>query len=102
MIQRWVCQSNPCKLVVEWVAMLVQSDYVQSLGSVISKHPELEFIIQRNEETKPFYEGLVTTGSDDCGSVGTLPSNVTTLVDQSKELGIRGKDWPSPPKGYDI
>jgi len=79
------------------------ADYVQSLGSVISKHPELEFIIQRNEETKPLWEGLVASGSDDCGAVGALPSNVTMLVDESKGLGIRGKDWPSPPKGgYDI
>jgi len=77
-------------------------EYVQSLWSVISKHPELEFIIQRNQETKPLYEGLLTNRSQKRGPAGVLLSNITMLVDESKGTGIRGKDWPNPPQEYDI
>jgi hypothetical protein len=74
--------------------------HVRSLASVMLKHPELEFIIQRNGETKPLYEGLLE--SPHCGQAGLLPANVTMLVDESKGTGIRGKHWPSPPQEYDI
>lgn len=50
--------------------------------------PQVEFIIQRNEETKPIWEYLDTQG---------LPSNVSFLFDESKGTGVVAAEWPNPP-----
>jgi phosphoribosylanthranilate isomerase len=58
---------------------------------VIQDHPELEFIIQRNDETKALWEGLLDAG---------LPPNVSMLLDESKGTGKTASSWPSPPSDY--
>jgi phosphoribosylanthranilate isomerase len=76
------------------------AESIPSFLSVIQRHPELEFIIQRNLETQPLWQGLLDVSSSDDD---TLPSNLSMLVDESKGTGhFSGSSWPSPPKNYDI
>ena len=58
--------------------------------------PTLEFILQKNNETKPLWQGLLDSVS------GKPPSNMSMLVDESKGTGVAATSWPSPPGGYEI
>ena len=69
------------------------ADQVPLVAQVISKFPQLEFILQKNEETKPLWEGLLNMG---------LPKNVSMLVDESKGTGVSASHWPAPSPDYDI
>lgn len=75
---------------------------VECFSKIISDHPELEFILQKNEETKPLWEGLLNLDSEMAGKVGHLPENVSMLVDESKGTGVLASSWPSPPMEYEI
>jgi len=66
---------------------------VATLLELSSKYPSLEFIIQKNEETKPMWEGLLSSG---------IPSNMSMLVDESKGTGKQTSTWPEAPDGYQI
>lgn len=68
------------------------ADCVAKFTQVACNFPKLEFIIQKNEETRPLWEGLLND----------IPSNVSMLVDESKGTGILAKSWPSPPLDYEI
>jgi hypothetical protein len=74
----------------------------ESFLSIVTKHPELEFILQKNEETKPLWEGLLNLDSEPAGKAGYLPKNVSMLLDESKGTGVLASSWPSPPEEYDI
>jgi hypothetical protein len=63
---------------------------------------ELEFILQKNDETKPLWEGLLNMENDAAGKAGYLPENVSMLVDESKGTGVLASSWPNPPDGYAI
>lgn len=76
------------------------SNNVNAVAKAILDHGELEFILQKNEETQPLWEGLLNLES--FGEKGKLPSNVVMLVDESKGTGILASSWPSPPDEYDI
>jgi len=78
------------------------SGSVLALSALMAKYPQLEFIIQKNEETKPLWKGLLLSEESDCGVKGYLPSNVTMLLDESKGTGILSNAWPQPPQQYDI
>jgi phosphoribosylanthranilate isomerase len=69
------------------------AESVPIVSAMIKRHPQLEFIIQKNEETRPLWEGLWEYG---------LPSNVSMLVDESKGTGVTATSWPSPPADYEI
>ena len=70
---------------------------VPSLIALMKKYESsLEFIIQKNEETKPLWNGLIQTYDS------MFPKNVTMLVDESKGTGVLASSWPSPPKEYNI
>jgi phosphoribosylanthranilate isomerase len=69
------------------------AESVPIVSAMIKRHPQLEFIIQKNEETRPLWEGLWNDG---------LPSNVSMLVDESKGTGVTATSWPSPPVDYEI
>ena len=72
---------------------------VPTLIALMKKYESsLEFIIQKNEETKPLWDGLIQTYD----SSMTFPKNVTMLVDESKGTGVLASSWPSPPKEYNI
>ena len=67
-------------------------DCVPTLLQVIEKFPDIEFIIQKNEETAPLWEGLL--------SKQNMPSNVTFLLDESKGTGVFGGGWAYNVEGY--
>lgn len=56
--------------------------------SVVSSHTNLEFIIQKNEETQPLWKGIL--------SLGDVPSNISMLFDESKGTGKLVSMWQSP------
>lgn len=73
---------------------------VPTLSALIQKYPNLEFIIQKNDETQPLWQGLLD--STDCGTLGCLAENVSMLVDESKGTGVLPSSWPCPPDEYKI
>ena len=78
-------------------------DMVDSFLSVVARHPELEFILQKNDETSPLWQKILSTDNDDlAGKSGYIPSNMSMLVDESKGTGISPSSWPSPPDEYNI
>ena len=77
------------------------SNCVPSLQEVIMNHPELEFILQKNDETTPLWEGLLKSKSFG-GGEGKLPKNTVMLVDESKGTGVLASSWPTPPSEYEI
>lgn len=72
------------------------ADSVDALLGLIEKHVQLEFILQKNEETRPLWETLLNSRS------GMLPPNCSMLVDESKGTGTLMTTWPSPPQEFDI
>ena len=78
------------------------STAVPAVAALMARHPELEFILQKNDETEPLWSGLLEGDAENMGAAGCLPSNVTMLVDESKGTGVLASSWPSPPEGYDI
>jgi hypothetical protein len=68
--------------------------YVEAFLSVAAKHPELEIALQRNEETRPLWEGVLAAGN--------LPSNISMLFDESKGMGIVPESWPTAPAQYRV
>jgi hypothetical protein len=78
------------------------ADSIESFLKAVIAHPELEFILQKNEETKPLWEGLLTADMGDAGKPGFLPNNVSMLVDESKGTGVLAASWPTPPDEYEI
>ena len=71
---------------------------VPPVFDLMARYPEIEFILQKNEETEPLWRGILETGGDH----GTLPENVTMLLDESKGTGVMASSWPNPPEGYDV
>lgn len=69
---------------------------IPTFVEIIAKFDNIEFIIQKNEETKPLWEGLLLYYS-------TLwPKNLSMLVDESKGTGIAAKSWPIADGPYQI
>jgi hypothetical protein len=85
---------------VNGVDTSVLQESVPTLCEIVRKYPNLEFILQKNDETKPLWQGLLL--SNDCGPAGHLPSNVSMLVDESKGTGVLASSWPVPPSEYQI
>eukprot|EP00534_Pseudo-nitzschia_fraudulenta_P015302 CAMPEP_0201236880 /NCGR_PEP_ID=MMETSP0852-20130820/8241_1 /ASSEMBLY_ACC=CAM_ASM_000632 /TAXON_ID=183588 /ORGANISM="Pseudo-nitzschia fraudulenta, Strain WWA7" /LENGTH=290 /DNA_ID=CAMNT_0047530947 /DNA_START=161 /DNA_END=1033 /DNA_ORIENTATION=- len=77
---------------------------VQNFLSVVRKHPGLEFIVQTNEETRLFWEG-VTKATNAEASTETTLKNISMLLDESKGTGVLPSVWsPIPPEiaGYTV
>jgi hypothetical protein len=85
---------------VNGVDTSVLQESVPTLCEIVRKYPNLEFILQKNDETEPLWQGLLL--SNDCGPAGRLPSNVSMLVDESKGTGVLAPSWPVPPSEYQI
>ena len=66
---------------------------VPNVARVIQESPQIEFILQKNEETQPLWQGLLDFG---------LPKNVSMLVDESKGTGVSASSWPAPSPDYEI
>ncbi|GKY92621.1 hypothetical protein MPSEU_000232200 [Mayamaea pseudoterrestris] len=67
-----------------------------SLIQTVANFPNLEFILQKNDETRPLWEALLQKNN------ASMPKNVSMLVDESKGTGLLAKTWPSPPADYEI
>lgn len=78
------------------------AESVEPFLTAVQAHPELEFILQKNEETKPLWEGVLNMESEMAGKSGYLPKNVSMLVDESKGTGVLASSWPTPPDEYEI
>jgi len=59
-----------------------------TVQKIITKHQNIEFIIQKNDETQLFIDKILDIG---------LPFNVTMLYDESKGFGVLPNRWPTPP-----
>lgn len=68
-----------------------EQPFVRGFLSVAAKHPNLEFILQQNEETRPLWEGVL----EHCGD--EFPDNVSMLLDESKGTGVLPNHWPPIP-----
>jgi adenine/guanine phosphoribosyltransferase-like PRPP-binding protein len=60
---------------------------------VFDEFPKLEFILQKNAETRPLWQGVLDAG---------IPENVSMLVDESKGTGVAASSWPSPSPDYRV
>jgi len=60
---------------------------VAALRSACEAVPHVEFIVQRNKETRPLWERLVQEP----------PANLSMLFDDSMGLGVSTTSWPAPP-----
>lgn len=58
---------------------LAEESTLQSLLRAVNAHPKLEFIVQKNEETKPLWDAIVR--------MNERPMNVVFLHDESKGTG---------------
>jgi phosphoribosylanthranilate isomerase len=70
-----------------------------SFLAVVGQFPNLEFIIQKNEETRPLWEGLLQHFHSHGNKLP--PSNISMLLDESKGTGVLPTSWPSPPSDYE-
>mmetsp|Transcript_13332 Transcript_13332/g.16062 ORF Transcript_13332/g.16062 Transcript_13332/m.16062 type:complete len:278 (+) Transcript_13332:648-1481(+) len=74
---------------------------VSTVADLMTCHPELEFILQKNDETKPLWQGLLKLDTFGGGG-GLLPPHVSMLVDESKGTGVLASSWPKAPEEYPI
>jgi phosphoribosylanthranilate isomerase len=66
------------------------AESVPVLWNVIQEYTELEFILQKNEETKPLWQGIEEL-------LASKPlDNVAVLLDESKGTGVLSSTWPKP------
>jgi hypothetical protein len=71
------------------------SESVPILWNIIQQHPQLEFIFQKNDETKPLWEPIEELLLSNNCSI----SNVSMLLDESKGTGTplsSISSWPKP------
>ena len=73
-------------------------DFVTNFLSVVSNNTNIEFIIQKNNETQPLWEGIIDKLNDN--SSATTYNNISFLLDESKGTGVLPINgcWPSIPK----
>jgi hypothetical protein len=79
-------------------------DTLTAFAGLVNKHSDIEFILQKNDETKPLWNGLLQMDTPEAGGkAGRLPPNVSMLVDDSKGTGVvSSTPWPTPPEEYPI
>ena len=71
------------------VCSRITPETVEAVRGVMAAVPTAEFILQRNEETRPLWEPLLAAG---------LPPNASLLFDDSVGTGVLAKAWPAPPE----
>mmetsp|Transcript_36496 Transcript_36496/g.56072 ORF Transcript_36496/g.56072 Transcript_36496/m.56072 type:complete len:205 (+) Transcript_36496:391-1005(+) len=93
-------------------SLLEGENAVDTFVKMAASFPNVEFIVQQNDETKPLWEGLLLLASQKDTSIGgdgdddyiggTLPPNISMLLDESKGTGVMRSTWPSPPTEYRV
>lgn len=66
------------------------AESVPVLWQVIHDFPQLEFILQKNDETKPLWQGVEALLAQE------RLLNVAMLLDESKGTGVLSSSWPLP------
>ncbi|KAL7434411.1 hypothetical protein ACHAXM_004050 [Skeletonema potamos] len=69
---------------------LGEESTIQSFLRTTTTHPKLEFIVQKNEETFPLWNGLLEQKM--------LPENLVFLHDESKGTGKEASTWSNDPQ----
>jgi hypothetical protein len=79
-------------------------DFVSGLRASMEAVPNVEWIVQRNEETRPLWEGLVSgrAGVDSGNRPAQTPGNMSVLFDASMGLGVSIQEFPDPPKPDEV
>lgn len=94
----WRVQINATAVNGVDTSRLAHAESMHNLWREIQAFPNLEFILQKNEETKPLWQGVEQMLQDQ-----RLP-NVAVLLDESKGTGVLSTSWPLPsalcPTGY--
>ena len=67
---------------------------IQNFLAVVDQNPDLEFILQKNAETRPLWEGVLRHTIE---KGKAFPSNVSMLLDESKGTGVLPNEWPPIP-----
>ena len=80
------------------------AECVDTFLTTVANHPELEFILQKNDETEPLWKTILELDNEIAGGKsGTLPSNMSMLVDESKGTGVAPtSSWPTATGNYNI
>jgi len=65
---------------------------VAALRAAFAALPQVEFIIQRNSETRPLWERLLLEPA----------TNMSILFDDSMGLGVSTSKWPAPPTDHTL
>lgn len=73
---------------------------IKKFIGVVGKHRQIEFIIQKNEETRPLWTALLLHRMTSEG--GRKLRRLTMLVDESKGAGVAISKYPVPPEDYDV
>jgi hypothetical protein len=71
------------------------SDLPNRIGDVVAvmrRHPGMEFILQRSDETRPLWEGVAASGV----------ANMSMLFDESKGTGALLSSYSAPPAEYEV
>jgi hypothetical protein len=63
-----------------------------TLYATMQRFPQLEFILQRNEETRPLWSGVEAILVENDNPI----TNLAMLVDESKGTGVLSSQWPAP------
>jgi hypothetical protein len=66
------------------------AESVPVLWNAMQEYTELEFILQKNEETKPLWQGIEEL------LASTPLDNLAVLLDESKGTGVLSSTWPKP------
>jgi len=75
---------------------------VTSLALLMARHTEIEFILQKNQETRLLWEGILQSDGEIFAQSGKLPPNVTLILDESMGTGKLRSSWPPPPREYNV
>lgn len=100
-LQKWGFQRVQINATaVNGVDMALVPGSAPRLWNVMNAFPDMEFILQKNAETKPLWKGLLTLFPQQQQQL--VPSNMSMLVDESKGTGVLASSWPAPPAEYKI
>ena len=69
---------------------------INNVLNIMKNFPTIGFIIQKSDETKPLWEGLLKKTNNNS------PSNMSMLSDESKGTGKLISSFSTPPNNYNI
>jgi len=76
------------------IGKLQKKEVILNIVKVITSTPELEFIVQRNDETEPLWQYLLVNPP--------ITNNVSYLFDESKGTGVISEGYPTQPANVKV